>query len=88
MGGGNIAEVNPSDSAKDLMKIASDIDTISRKEMFIDHRRNKMPWQKKGSSRYKKKLLPFLEFSYSKINYLRFLVWNLKVYIVFLKIKQ
>ena len=44
MGGGNIAEVNPSDSAKDLMKIASDIDTISRKEMFIDHRRNKMPW--------------------------------------------
>lgn len=42
MGGGNIAEVNPSDSAKDLMKIASDIDTISRKEMFIDHRRNKM----------------------------------------------
>lgn len=44
MGGGSMAEVRPEDSADDLMGIAKDIDTISREHMFIDHKRNIMPW--------------------------------------------
>lgn len=44
MGGGDMAEIRPEDSAKDLIGIAEDIDSISREAMFIDHKRRPMPW--------------------------------------------
>lgn len=44
MGGGDMAEIRPEDSAKDLIGIAEEIDTIPREKMFIDHRRISMAW--------------------------------------------
>lgn len=44
MGGGEIAQVKPCDSARDLINIAKNINKISRKDMFIDHKKNKMLW--------------------------------------------
>lgn len=44
MGGGDMAEVHPADSARDLIGIAAEIDTIPRESMFIDHKRSPMPW--------------------------------------------
>lgn len=44
MGGGDMAEVHPADSARDLIGIANEIKTISKDKMFIDHKRIPMPW--------------------------------------------
>ncbi|MCD7956701.1 MAG: SDR family NAD(P)-dependent oxidoreductase [Lachnospiraceae bacterium] len=44
MGGGDVAEVEPADSAAALIKINEEIDQISREHMFIDYQRNIMPW--------------------------------------------
>lgn len=44
MGGGDMAEVHPADSARDLIGIANEIHTIPKDKMFIDHKRVSMPW--------------------------------------------
>lgn len=44
MGGGEMAEIRPEDSARDLIGIAKEIETISRDQMFIDHKRVPMAW--------------------------------------------
>lgn len=44
MGGGEMAEVRPEDSARDLISIADEIHSIPREHMFIDHQRNPMAW--------------------------------------------
>lgn len=44
MGGGDIADVAPSDSASALIGIARDAGKIPKDHMFIDYQRNRMPW--------------------------------------------
>ncbi len=44
MGGGDVAEVRPEDSAKALCDIAKEIDHISRETPFIDYQRKPIPW--------------------------------------------
>ena len=44
MGGGEMAEVEPADSAAALIQIAEEIDQIPEEKMFIDYQRNEMPW--------------------------------------------
>ena len=44
MGGGDIAEVDPADSAAALVKIAEEADRIPEDLMFMDYQRKAMPW--------------------------------------------
>ena len=44
MGGGEIAEVEPADSAAALIQIAEEINQIPKDKMFIDYQRNEIPW--------------------------------------------
>ena len=44
MGGGEMAEIRPEESAGDLISIADEIHMIPRENMFMDHQRNPMAW--------------------------------------------